>query len=127
MALKVRNNEGILKPRDTIYEYIYRVISLRNLIFLSSSHSLTHHLYSPYQSPNQHSLLYKTFPSQNPKSVKMQFFAIAAIFAGAVMASPTPGLNLVCPPGLYSNAQCCGTGVLDLLRLDCSTRENIPP
>ncbi|KAK0763842.1 hypothetical protein N5P37_003229 [Trichoderma harzianum] len=68
----------------------------------------------------------------------MKFFAIAALLAAVAVASPLEdALNvgsewwgdhdhhnddhasLICPKGLYSNPQCCGSYLLGIIGLDC--------
>ncbi|KAL6871375.1 hydrophobin [Trichoderma novae-zelandiae] len=52
----------------------------------------------------------------------MKFFAIAALFAAAAVAQPLEdrtSSGSVCPPGLFSNPQCCATQVLGIIGLDC--------
>ncbi|KAK5998979.1 Hydrophobin-1 [Cladobotryum mycophilum] len=54
----------------------------------------------------------------------MQFFAVAALFVAGALASPVAQIEArtdgpVCPPGLFSNPQCCATDVLGLISLDC--------
>ncbi|KID90820.1 Hydrophobin 2 [Metarhizium guizhouense ARSEF 977] len=51
----------------------------------------------------------------------MKFLAVAALLAGAVIAAPTSntGGGLLCPPGLYSNPQCCASLLLGVVGLDC--------
>jgi hypothetical protein len=51
----------------------------------------------------------------------MKFFAIVALFAGA-LAAPTAEYN-PCPNGLYSSPVCADTDVLGLLCLNTVTRE----
>ncbi|KAK5991789.1 Cell wall protein qid3 [Cladobotryum mycophilum] len=55
----------------------------------------------------------------------MQFFAVAALFAGA-LAVPTSntGSGPVCPVGLFSVPQCCATDVLGVADLDCTAPVN---
>ncbi|KAL7919383.1 hydrophobin [Trichoderma austrokoningii] len=46
-------------------------------------------------------------------------FSIVALFATGALAA-------LCPTGLYSNPQCCGTNVLGVAALDCHTPDVIP-
>lgn len=61
----------------------------------------------------QHSIL--SLNIQPTTTFKMQFFAVA-LFATSALAA-------VCPTGLFSNPLCCSTNVLDLVGVDCVTRE----
>ncbi|KAM0254924.1 hypothetical protein ACHAQJ_006297 [Trichoderma viride] len=59
----------------------------------------------------------------------MKFFAIAALFAAAAVAQPLEartGSGSICPPGLFSNPQCCATQVLGIIGLDCSVPNKTP-
>ncbi|KAL6882389.1 hydrophobin [Trichoderma longibrachiatum] len=51
----------------------------------------------------------------------MKFFAIAALFAAAAVAQPLEDRSggTACPPGLFSNPQCCATQLLGIIGLDC--------
>lgn len=60
-------------------------------------------------------------------SIKMKFFVIVALFAGA-LAAPTSEIEPraeynPCPNGLYSSPVCADTDVLGLLCLTTVTRE----
>ena len=69
-------------------------------------------------------LVHKVVPQRTTKAVKMQFFAIAALFAATAMAAPRNDFSdeLCGNRQLYGNPMCCGTDVLGLLDLDCYVR-----
>ncbi|KJK83510.1 hypothetical protein H634G_01639 [Metarhizium anisopliae BRIP 53293] len=58
----------------------------------------------------------------------MKFLAVAALLAGAAIAAPTSntGGGLACPPGLYSNPQCCALNLLGIAGLDCQSPGSTP-
>lgn len=56
--------------------------------------------------------------------MQTSMIAIIGFIAAAVSAMPTNDPPYIaCPPGLYSNTQCCATDVLGIADLNCASRE----
>ncbi|KAI1111878.1 hydrophobin-like protein [Nemania sp. NC0429] len=59
--------------------------------------------------------------------MQTSLIAIIGFIASAVSAMPTTDpLYVACPPGLYSNPQCCATDVLGVADLDCHSPSSAP-